>query len=401
MMKNIISHFFIPVLLFSSVIYSQNLGTVNLPASLADPGTQIINMVPVKPQNIGYCEGPVVDNNGNLYFSEQDAGIIWKVTSSGQVSKWLTLNPPYVNGLDIAPSGNIAVCEKTRITERDFDGNLVRVVTTGNNWGQGANDLTYASNGDMFFTAFNQYFWFHSADSSVNHEYSFSQPFNIYFNGIEFLEEKNILYVCQWGQNRVMKYTVNINREVNTNNGVVFANIAGPDGITVDKNYNVYIASNSASTGGIYVYDSTGNQLGNILMRQDNNPGSNASNCVFGGPDNKTLYITGDGGAYKVQLKVAGRVRPVITSLKQDRRLSALQSRGPELSINRRGKGIELKFSEESVANGSIFTASGKKLLDFQISKSVPLYWEPPVRGVFAVHCSKGRTPFSRTITFE
>src|SRR5690606_5754242 len=138
-----------------------------------------------------------------------------------------------------------------------------------------------------------QYFWFHSADSSVNHEYSFSQPFNIYFNGIEFLEEKNILYVCQWGQNRVMKYTVNINREVNTNNGVVFANIAGPDGITVDKNYNVYIASNSASTGGIYVYDSTGNQLGNILMRQDNNPGSNASNCVFGGPDNKTLYITG------------------------------------------------------------------------------------------------------------
>ena len=203
----------------------------------------------------------------------------------------------------------------------------------------------------------------------------------------------------------MMKYTVNDKREVNTSNAAVFANIAGPDGITVDKNYNVYIASNSSSTGGVYVYDSSGNQLGNILMRQDNNPGSNASNCVFGGPDNKTLFITGDSGAYKVQLKVPGRVRPVTTSLKQDRnkdsRLSALQNRGPELSINRKGKGIELKISEESFANGSIFTASGKKLLDFQISKSVPLYWEPPVRGVFAVHCSKGRTPFSRTITFE
>jgi hypothetical protein len=36
----------------------------------------------------------------------------------------------------------------------------------------------------------------------------------------------------------------------------------------------------------------------------------NTSNCHFGGPDRKTLFITGDGGLYKVQLKIAGRVRP-------------------------------------------------------------------------------------------
>jgi hypothetical protein len=37
---------------------------------------------------------------------------------------------------------------------------------------------------------------------------------------------------------------------------------------------------------------------------------SNADNCVFGGADLKTLYITGDGGLYSIQLKIPGRPRP-------------------------------------------------------------------------------------------
>ena len=70
-------------LVAANIVLGQNLGTVNLPSTLADPGVGIVNMVPVKPQRIGYCEGPVVDKNGTLYFSEQNAGIIWKVTASG------------------------------------------------------------------------------------------------------------------------------------------------------------------------------------------------------------------------------------------------------------------------------------------------------------------------------
>lgn len=43
----------------------------------------------------------------------------------------------------------------------------------------------------------------------------------------------------------------------------------------------------------------------------------NASNVVFGGPDRKTLYITGDGGLYKVPMKVAGRTRPGTTAIRR------------------------------------------------------------------------------------
>lgn len=385
-------------------VFGQNLGTVNLPSTIADAGVQIVDMVPVKPQQIGYCEGPVV-KDGTLYFSEQNAGIIWKVTASGTISKWMTMNPAYVNGLDIAPSGNLAICEMTRITERDYDGNLIRVITSGNNWGQGANDLTFASNGDMFFTAFNQHFWFHSADSTVNRDYNFNQPSNINFNGIEYIEEKGILYACQWGQNKVLKYSVNENREVNTNNPVTFASIAGPDGITVDENYNVYIASNNFTTGGIYVYDSTGNQLGNILMRQDNNPGSNASNCVFGGPENKTLYITGDNGAYKVQLKVAGRVRPGNTAIvnKNINRhsVSDVNRQEREFIISRTGNQLQLSLTKKEIATCAIYMPSGKKLHTSSFSGSTPLLWQPPSSGIYVVRVSLGKRTISKANGFD
>lgn len=298
------------IFLFQYEVSCQNLGTINLPASIADQNARIENALPSKPQKIGYCEGPVVDKKGNLFFSEQNAGIIWKVTAGGTVSKWMTFSTSYANGLDLSPDGNLVVCEKTSITERDTNGNLIKVLTSGNTWGQGANDLSFSSNGDMFFTAFNQHFWFHSKDNLINLDYNYASPSNIYFNGIEYLEEKGVIYICQWGQNKVIKCNVNAHGVVDTANKKTFVNVNGPDGLTVDADYNVYIASNSASTGAVYVYDSTGKELGSIVMRQDNNQSSNASNCVFGGPDNKTLYITGDSGAYKVQLKIPGRVRP-------------------------------------------------------------------------------------------
>ena len=403
--KLILNPYYVLFFVVISTVHSQNLGTVNLPETLANPWVQIVNMVPVKPQRIGYCEGPVVDKDGTLYFSEQNAGIIWKVTASGDISKWLTLSPAYVNGLDISPEGNLVVCEKDRITERDSDGNLIRVITHGTTWGQGANDITFASNGDLFFTAFNQHFWFHSADGSISQDYYFSQPNNIYFNGIEYLEEKDILYVCQWGQDRVVKYRVNANREVDINSASTFAQIAGPDGITIDENYNVYIASNNHATGGIYVFDSSGGQLGSILMRQDNTPGSNASNCVFGGPNNKTLYITGDSGAYKVELNVAGRVRPGSTSLRYTppgyhHAHTTIRS-CPEIIVSCNGNGICINLSEEMDATGSVFLPSGKLLYTSSVSYSRPLFWQPPSKGIFILRVSGNGMPISIAIKFQ
>jgi gluconolactonase len=344
----------------ASMLYSQSLGTVNLPRTLADSGTAIQNMIPIKPQRITYCEGPAVDKNGNLFFSEQNAGIIWKIAPGGTISKWKTNSPAYSNGLDFGPDGYLYCCEQSRITKLDTMGTVMSVVTSGTAWGQGANDLTFSSNGDLFFTSFNQHIWFHSKDSSINRDYNFASPTGINFNGIEYIEEKGMIYLCQWGRNRVVACPVSANGIVDTAGQRTFATVNGPDGITVDANYNVYIASNSSTTGSIIVYDSLGTQLGTIAMRQDNNPSMNASNCAFGGTDNKTLYITGDSGAYKVQLKVAGRVRPGSTSIIKDTphtfRIGALGTQS---------KGVLLLLSSPLIAHRS-FT--------FDISRQTILY---------------------------
>jgi hypothetical protein len=40
----------------------------------------------------------------------------------------------------------------------------------------------------------------------------------------------------------------------------------------------------------------------------------NICNCHFGGPENKTLFCTGDGGLFSIPLKIPGRVWPAATT---------------------------------------------------------------------------------------
>jgi sugar lactone lactonase YvrE len=309
-------------------------GIVNLPSSLADAGVQVQKTTASTQKFNQWCEGPVVAQNGDLFFSEQNAGSIWKVTPAGTLTKLVTI-ATYSNGLDFNPiTGRLVVCERAQITERDTGtGAVLKVITndgagawTGGGSG-GSNDLTFAANGDMFFTSWNYHIYFHSQDSSVNKDWNFPSSYGTcQWNGIEYIEEKGLLYVCQYGRNRVVTFNVNpTTHMIDTSTLQQFGpTMYSPDGITVDSNYNVYVCNNS--TLGLYpnsvvVLDSSGTVLGSIRMTQFTS--SAAVNCVFGnsmfggGPNPHTLYITGDSGAFKVQLKVAGRVRPVTTSVRQ------------------------------------------------------------------------------------
>ena len=307
-------------------IYAQSYGTINLPRSLCDSGVTVQRVTPATQKFTQWGEGPAVAQNGNLFFSEQNAGNIWKVTPAGVTTKLVNIGS-YSNGLDFHPvDRNLVVCEAARITERDTGtGAVIKVITSGTTWGQGANDLTFATNGDLFFTCWNQHIFFHSNDSSVTMDWNYPTAVNCNWNGIEYIEEKGFIYACQYGQNRVVTFKVSpTTHMIDTSTIKQFGpTIYSPDGITVDSNYNVYVANNSGSgtyPNSIVVLDSSGNVLGSIKMTQATS--SSAVNCVFGnsmfggGPNPHTLYITGDSGAFQVQLKVAGRVHPGLTSVK-------------------------------------------------------------------------------------
>jgi sugar lactone lactonase YvrE len=320
------------VCLSMTMTSAQSYGTINLPASLCESGTVIQRAATSTPPLNQWCEGPAVAGNGTLFFSEQMSGNIWKVALDGAMTKLVNVGT-YSNGLDFHPlTGHLVVCEKSRIAERDTaTGAVLKTIAlddanawTGGGSG-GSNDLTFASNGDMFFTSWNQHIYFYSNDGAVHTDWNFPTAYGTCnWNGIEYIEEKGFIYVCQYGKNRVVTFKVNAATHlIDTSTMKQFGPaINSPDGITVDSNYNVYVCSNSAQgsyPNSVVVLDSSGKALGSIKMAQANS--SVAVNCVFGtsmsggGPNPHTLYVTGDSGAFKIQLKVAGRVRPATTAL--------------------------------------------------------------------------------------
>ncbi len=310
------------------LVRGQTYGTIHLPTTLCDSGVQVQRAATSTPTLNQWGEGPAVAQNGNLFFSEQNAGNIWKVTPAGTMTKLANIGT-YSNGLDFHPiDRKLVVCEKSQITERDTaTGAVLKVLATDstNSWSSGANDLSFASNGDLYFTSFNQHIFFQSKDGTVKKDLNFPTSYGTCeWNGIEYIEEKGFIYVCQYGKNRVVTFQVNpATHLIDTSTMKQFGpSIYGCDGITVDSNYNVYVANNS-STGtyanSIVVLDSSGTVLGSIKMSQSSS--SSAVNGVFGnsmfggGPNSHTLYVTGDSGAFKVQLNVAGRVHPGISSV--------------------------------------------------------------------------------------
>ena len=316
-------------LALAPMVSAQNLGTVSLPRTLADSGVTVQpELVSGAGQRILYSEGPVCDRNGNVFFSEQGTAsgssstgsTIWKVTPAGIASKWRTgINTP--NGNDFYIDGNMLCCEDTMLNLVDSTGKVIKTLVSGSTYGK-INDLSVSSDGGIFFTDNVSHFWFRSKIGVITTFALTSQD----PNGIEYVEEKGKLYVNLWSQNKVIVYNVGANNVVDTTSKKTFTSVNGPDGLTVDANYNVWVASNSSSgtdPGAIVVFDSNGTRLGAIKMTQKaSSQSSNASNCVFGdfplggGPNPMMLYITGDSGCFKVQLKVAGRVRPVAASVK-------------------------------------------------------------------------------------
>jgi gluconolactonase len=277
----------------------------SLPANLADASSKVEDV------HIGlhYSEGPAVDSKGILYFSENpdtDTGMIWKIDLDG--SKSIYKKPSRgSNGLEFDNQDRLHIAMHDSLLRVESDGKVTALA--GMNAGGKAlarvNDLSISSKGAVFFTNLNgNTVFYRSTDGQITTR-NFSGC-----NGIEWIEEKSTLYI---GGGNLQKCSVNNETgEIGTCNQ--FAGAA--DGITVDVEGNIYRAS--WGEGKFYVHDSTGKQLGTITInsaqvtgkRFSNNAQGNASNCHFGGPDLKTLFLTGDGGLYKLHMKVAGRRRP-------------------------------------------------------------------------------------------
>ena len=88
----------------------------------------------------------------------------------------------------------------------------------------------------------------------------------------------------------------------------------GPDGVKHDSKGRLFVAGGlnkpnppfepaKDKKGGIYVFSPEGKLLDFLPVPRDE-----VTNCAFGGPDLKTLYITGGGTLYSIRVATPGRV---------------------------------------------------------------------------------------------
>ncbi len=86
----------------------------------------------------------------------------------------------------------------------------------------------------------------------------------------------------------------------------------GGDGMCVDRDDNLYVTAganrlytnqNTDNPAGVYVFSSVGKLLGIIPSPEDM-----ITNCCFGGPDLKTLYVTAGKTLWSIRMKTAGQV---------------------------------------------------------------------------------------------
>jgi gluconolactonase len=109
-------------------------------------------------------------------------------------------------------------------------------------------------------------------------------------NGLAFSPDESILYMVDTRAAHVRALPVRPDGRLDSSEGRVFFDFSGvratglTDGITVDAQGNVYCAA----PGGVWIIDPRGRHLGTICLGAD----EYHTNCAFGGPDRRTLFIT-------------------------------------------------------------------------------------------------------------
>lgn len=266
-----------------------------LPASLAAPGAAA-PLPRVGPDVFG--EGVAADWQGNVYFNEMGSNNRTMQVKAGQDSAkaWRSAKDA-PNGIWLDTQNRLIICQAKAIVRvkagAAFDGKtdtLYKYPNTGSDF----NDVTGDSKDNIYFTNFaGRTVFFRDAATGTTREVLLNQPRP---NGIEWDEERKIVYVCENEAGKVAAYTVG--DDFSLSNRKELGAVAGADGIVLDSAGNVYaVAFGSA----VKVFSPAGSPLGEIPI-----PGNQLTNLAFGGADYRTLYMVTNRGLYKLPMKVKG-----------------------------------------------------------------------------------------------
>ncbi len=285
-----------------------SLGTVLADSVIIAQGAQVKELA----GGFNFTEGPTVDAEGNVFFTDQpnDRIMMWSVAG-----KLTTFKQPCgrSNGLFFDVDGNLWACadEKNELWCIDRAGNpKVIVEEYEGKLLNGPNDLWIRPDGGIYFTDpfYKRPYWKRGPiEQDVQGVYYLSpdrktvkrvaadlkQP-----NGIIGTPDGQTLYVADIRAKKTYAYAIQPDGGLADKR--LFCEL-GSDGMTIDTAGNVYLTGK-----GVTVFDKTGKQIEHIAV-----PERWTANVCFGGKDMRTLFITACKGLYSLNMRVAGAGRAV------------------------------------------------------------------------------------------
>lgn len=277
--------------------------TAQLNSDLVVPGASVTKLA----DGFVFTEGPAVDADGNVYFSDVRDSKTYKWTIGEGLSTFQE-DSGNANGLFFDTDGNLLACESgnRRITRISMDG---RVTVLAESYDgkrlNSPNDIWPDSRGGIYFTD-PRFFDQTGVEQDGNHVYYIPPDGGPVIRVVDNLDAPNgvlgtadgrQLYIADHGPNvgRDLTYLYDIQPDGSLANRQLFASI-GSDGMTSDEHGNVYLTED-----GVKVFSPDGQQIASIPVPEL------PSNVVFGGPDRRTLFITARTGFYALQMAVRGR----------------------------------------------------------------------------------------------
>jgi len=256
-----------------------------------------------------FTEGPAVDRDGNVYFTDQPNDRIVKWSAADRkFTDWLK-PAGRANGTYFDKDGNLLACadeenqlwsispaQKVTVLLTNFGGELLN----------GPNDLWIRPDGGIYFTdpLYKRNYW--KRDPAMQQDGQ-----HVYFmatnrkdvkrvatdlrqpNGIIGTPDGKTLYVADIGARKT--YSYEIQGDGSLAGKQLFCNL-GSDGMTIDNEGNIYLTGR-----GVTVFDKTGKQIDQIPV-----PEGWTANVTFGGKDRDLLFITASKSVYGIKTRVKG-----------------------------------------------------------------------------------------------
>lgn len=259
-----------------------------------------------------FLEGPCFDAQGQLWVTDIPWGRLFCIDPNGNVECALEYDGE-PNGLAIHPDGRIFIADhKNGLMVFDpgsgrIESYLERALVQQF---KGVNDLTFARNGDLYFTDQGQTglqdptgrVYRLTADGRLDCLLSnVPSP-----NGLALNLQEDVLWLAATRANAIWRVPLVKQMGLVTKVGtyIQLSGGGGPDGIALDSAGGLAVCH--VGLGAVWIFD----ELGQPALRLDSKESRMTTNCAFGGKDRKKLFVTAGTQVLVADVDVAGAPTP-------------------------------------------------------------------------------------------